>query len=646
MLLEFILFAIAVFCVLYLPGQFIVRILGIKSANKVSSATLSLTTGVTMFMFSTYLLSWLHLTFLYLVLILPFIVVEVTYFNKNRPKKISVSRFFSLETLILLTGVITLVTVTATSGVEKNAGLAFLGINGIDGLFHTALIGNLRFQFPPTYPGLSHVVLRGYHFLYDLMLSQFGVFFGFSTYDLYFRFFSIFTAFFYGLSGLTLSYSLKMDSITRKVFLFLLYFAQGGEYFLFHWFGNGDALYNSGIVAPAVHIVDPSVLFSMAVVFVLFSVLFTPLKRYQQIIPILLLGVLPGIKIYTAILTYVAVGIIAIIDFLKQKKKDTFFILLFAGFISASIYLPFNLGAGTLIFAPFLIFRHFMESDRFFTSFEWPLKMQVYELHHNVPRIVYLYVLAILAFFIPPLGIRLVLLVKIKNLFHKAFYTPQHIFWITFSLIGFFIPILFIQSVGIFNTVQFYWLLWIVLLIPTAFSLRTLVTKPSVVKVCILSGVLIIASIPSLFIPIEINYPGRVQVFSQNLISITSDIRQNVAAKDDIMVANRVYTVNGYENVYAVPLFGALTGRPMFYEPEAADFSHIQALELGRQAVIDRVLIELATCSSNTNNEVKEIMKTVQTSYLLLLRPDKCVQTLPSFKKVAERGNYSLYKIW
>lgn len=639
LILSFIVFILLCFLVFYLPGRWLLSSIHYKALNTVTTVTLSLGAGIAIFLIGNYILAWIQVPHIYLLAVLLMVFFEFPQTIQEIKKNFSLRFLGSFEFLMLLVGSLVLVSITAISGMNKNGDIVFYGVNALDGIYHSALIGNLTFQFPASFPGLSNTMLRGYHFLYDFMLSRFTLFFGFNSFDLYFRFFSLFTALFYGLAGLTLSYSLKMDSLTRRVFLFLLFFAQGAEFFIFHWFHGADLFYGSGIVQPAGNIVDPSVLFSMSFVFLLYVVLFSYKRRSQLILPVLFLGIVPGIKIYTAILTYAAFFVVTLISLVK-KKITNIIILVAAGVISFAIYAPFNLGAGSLIFNPLLFFRHFMESDRVLASFQWILKLQVYEAHRNIFRITYLYAIALLFYFIPSLGIRLVSLMQIKRLFNKDFYTPENTFWIVFILTGLLIPAFFIQSVAVFNTVQFYWLIWIALLIPTAFSLVVLIGKPIYWKIIVLFACLVVLSLPIVKLVSNI-YHVNVLIVSKDQSNISQSIQSRVPHKDDVLIVNRS---NSHDS-YSVPLFGALAERPFYYEPEAAEFSHIQQTEKVRQTVVDKVSYELTTCSSSSETNIIKLLKHVHVGYMLLLQPNTCMQRYAAFEKVATSRGYSLYKL-
>ena len=647
MFVEFILFLIAIFLVFYVPGKWLIDLLSYKSTNLVSSITVSLGAGIACFLIGTYIFSWVQAPLLYLIILIPIIIFKLPSIFQHVRRGKSLRWVISPETLIILCGSFILVQTTFQSGLLQNGSRIFYGINGIDGLFSVALINSFMFHFPPSFPGLSQTVLRGYHFFYYFLPAEFAILFSFNPFDLYYRFFSIFTAIFFGLTGLTVAYTYRMQSFTRRIFLFLLYFVQSAAFLLSYVFQNGAGLYDSPIVQSAGNIVDPSVLFAVSYSFLLFTVLFGSSKKKQLLLPILFLGILPQLKVHAGILSYIAVVGIGIVGILK-KKYDYLYIILGAGLVSAVVYLPLNMGAGSLIFAPFLVVSHFFESQRLFAPFQWALKMQVYQMHHNIPRIVYLYSIALAAFLIPPLGIRLVMLTQIKTLFLKKFYTSKNLFWFIYCGVGFILPLFFIQSVGAFNIIQLYWIIWITFLIPTAFSIQRLVGVPSKIKVDIVFTILILLSLPTLILPsvrslIHERKPDL--IVSADAIETGRFLKNSVPREDAIIVLNRSFSNGGFSNAYQIPMFAVLAQRPMFYEPQITDFTFASSTLEGRRAIVDKISLVLAGCSTGTNDEMVSIMKALKARYVLAMQDNSCLSSLPGFTRVFERGNYQLYHL-
>ncbi|MDE2589641.1 MAG: hypothetical protein KGL95_08260, partial [Patescibacteria group bacterium] len=190
MVIEFILFVLAVFAVFYLPGKWLLDRVSYKGINAFTQVSIALGSGIALFLIVTYVLAWVHLSFLYLFAIVPIILYELPQFFKQT-KKFSLKPFISWEALLIVCGIIVMIAATASSGWIQNGQMIFHDTNKRDGIWHVAFAYDLIFKFPPDFPGLAGVSLRGYHILYDWLTAEFTAFFGFNAFDLYFRFLSL-----------------------------------------------------------------------------------------------------------------------------------------------------------------------------------------------------------------------------------------------------------------------------------------------------------------------------------------------------------------------------------------------------------------------------------------------------------------------
>jgi hypothetical protein len=191
------------------------------------------------------------------------------------------------------------------SGRIIDGSLVFYAVNSIDAIWHLSLIGNLTHSFPPTHPGLDPITLKGYNFLYDFLLSRFVTFYSFDKLDLFFRLFPPFIAIFYGLSGFAVAQVLKMKKITSFILVYLLYFGFGFEELLSFIFRID---LDPGIVHSSANMVDPSVILSVILLFCIFILFFSAKNAKQTLLPAIMLGILPMIKIYTAVLAFISVA--------------------------------------------------------------------------------------------------------------------------------------------------------------------------------------------------------------------------------------------------------------------------------------------------------------------------------------------------
>lgn len=627
--MELIYFIFLIFLVIYLPGRFILRLSRFEEKDSVVKNTVIFSSGISSFLLSTFILSYLNLAFMYLF----FVLIAVIFELRHSKLRISVN-LLNLEVLTLSLGTLAMFYLTARSGLISGNQMAFYSSNGIDYIFHLSLVGNLTHTFPPTHASISGIVFKGYHFFYDFLVANFVSFFKLNIFNSLFRYFPLFISFLYGFSGWAVAKKMKMGKIAMPVFIFLLYFAGGFQVWIFNLLkmtGN----YNPGLNPQIINIIDPSVILSIILLFSAFIVLFSEKKNVA--LSVLFLGIMPQVKIYTAILSYFSLGLVAIINLIREKDRYLFPILIIGGAISAAVYLPINLGAGGLIFAPLLFYSHFMETSTIFSGYAWPFKLQVYDLHHNYLRIVQLYLTSGFLLFAPTLGLRIINFVFVKNLFKKIFYSSSNIFWGTIVVLGFLIPTFFIQSVAVFNIIQFTWISYIVLLIPTAFSIEKIFGKLNPTRALILTLTLVGLSFPALYNVFD-SYSTNPKTVDLSLVNAAAEINQIVGSKQNILLL--------YGNKEGVPLISALTSRSVYLEPQGLDFAGVSDEIKKREEKLTSIEQELSNCSDSASiaDNLSSFMKENNISYIFPLEDNKCLKTVKNLSLNKLNGGYVLYK--
>jgi hypothetical protein len=90
-----------------------------------------------------------------------------------------------------IVGVIGQLLIIAPSGINIDGNILFWSAHGHDGVWHLNLIEELKKGSPFQNPSFSQQKLINYHFFSDIPISDFSLFFHFSTLDLFFRFFPL-----------------------------------------------------------------------------------------------------------------------------------------------------------------------------------------------------------------------------------------------------------------------------------------------------------------------------------------------------------------------------------------------------------------------------------------------------------------------
>ncbi len=646
MIATIVLFILCIIFVFYLPGKLLLRIAKFSFSDFAITIATSMSLGICFFLLLAYIFAWLGASMFggYIMLFLS--MIEVMHIFKNKGKiEIYRRNIISTEMIEILIGTITMTYLMWWSGMLTKSGLAFYSINATDAFYHLSLIGNLMHHFPPTHAGLDGISLRGYHFFYDFLLANFSTLFDFDTADLYFRLFPFFFAFFYGISGFALARFLHISRLSTKIFLFLLYFANSFGFFLTAYFHHE---YSTGIIQSMAHILDPNVIFSVGVLFTIFIFIFNARTFLHIVLTGIVIGVLSDIKIYTAIIAFSALFSISIVSLLRDKKSIYLKILFASGIVGSLIYLPINYGVGKLIFAPFLLYKHFMESTFLFSSFQWALKDQFYTYNRSYPHLVALYIIAFSIFFIPSLGIRIVSFVYLPKLLQKKFYTPQNIFWLVGISIAFLIPSFFIQDTAVFVIIQFLWFGYILLLLPTSIVLGKMLNKAHILVILLFFGLLTLLSIPDIFIVIK-TFTQNPTIVSSEMVNMANFIREKIPQEKGVLSLNRDRQQNSdiFMDLYAVPIVSALSMHAIYYEPEVLDFKAVESIVSERKNIIDMMQKITYTCDnpSTVNEKITTLMKNTNNQYILIFKNSSCFNKLHNFVKVHTEGELALYKL-
>jgi len=210
---------------------------------------------------------------------------------------------------------------TWNSGAYKSGEVLFYGVNGQDSVYHLALIGSLISNFPPFHPGLAGVPLKGYNFFYDFLISNFAQFYRFNPLDLFFRFFPLFIAFLLGFSSLALAKFLKFGKITTLFLIFLMYFIQSFDFFVGYLYKFLNYNYSSaGITQSFANAIDPSIVISASFTLIGFILLFSKGKKWSFLLPVLVIGVIPQIKVYSGIVFYLGLTAVTLWELVRNKN--------------------------------------------------------------------------------------------------------------------------------------------------------------------------------------------------------------------------------------------------------------------------------------------------------------------------------------
>jgi len=638
-ILNFIYFFFLLIFAFYIPGFLLLKIFKFSAKEAITNIVLSFSLGISMFMIFSYLLSWIHLEFYYNV----FLILCVPIFIKSIGKIPSVNfrKVLRLETLIILAGSVLTSYLMWRSGSIENNSLVFYAVNSVDAIYHLSLIGSLKNSFPPTHPGLFGLPLNGYNFFYDLVIAYFSKFYRLDVLDLFFRFFPVVLSIFYGLAGLSLGRFMGMKREAQLIFITLLYFAQSFSRFVF----PDKISMDPGIVQTIANIVDPSVILSVSLLFAFYILVFSAKTKYSFILSAIVISVLPMIKIYTGFLAFLSLGIIFLINLIRKKDFQYLPVIIIGGTIMAITYLPINFGSGRLIFAPNLLYRHYLESIAAIYQLDWYQRLQVFEAHDNYIKIIfYKFVLILPLFYLPSLGLRLINFIHLKKLLDKNLYTEKNMFWGFLILLSFLIPSFFIQSTAVFVVLQFLWIGYFILLIPTAYSLVGILGKINNIKLAVILLGIVLLSLPDnlRLLGLYSNNPYKIDL---DLVEISKELSR-IPKDQSVLLLNVEKNGDFYQAPYLAPIISGLSEHSVYFEPELMEFGGIDEEIKKRKKNVGDINDLLVRCQDGGDLESDLIkrLEQINTYYILDLKKTPCFDKLENIELIYQRSNYSLYK--
>jgi len=203
---------------------------------------------------------------------------------------------------------------------------------------------------------------------------------------------------------------------------------------------------------------------------------------------------------------------------------------------------------------------------------------------------------------------------------------------------------IFVQSISIYDTVQFLWIVGILLCIPVGIFYGQLSEKLPKWGMYALIGIVVVLSLGSILSD-ENKYVfhPEYKIISPLQMEVVSSIKKTVSKKEYIVVAPN-YIINQHgERVFqydSAPLVASLTGIRTYYEYEIPVFSDAAKVAY-RKKQGERITLSTEKCDGNT---VIEIMKHTGTHYLLTQQGIMCTQ-LTDMQKVASGDNWTFWVV-
>lgn len=498
------------FLTFYLPGFLLLQ----KSKYKLDYLqliVLSTSIGLTLFTIVAIILGFLHLRFLSWGVFL-FADAAALFFYKLKP--FSVFRGFSKDKFLLILIFLAILIqgfINFPSGFSYKDGLYYWSSQGHDGLWHVAVMEEIKKEFPPKSPIFSGETLYNYHYLVDIVMGETERLFPFYTAnDLYFRFFPL----------------LFSSLITTSVFSFISFWKKnkGVAYWAvffttfagsFGWVvrvfhgGNplgGETVFWASQINTIIGNPPHAIAIGLSLSFLLALGIYLESKEKIWFVASFFLAFLmAGFKVSAGMILLLGLGAATFFDFLIKRKKE---MLLLTGAVGITNVITIklvtsNAASSFLVFAPWWFIRTLIVSDGRLNWMDLELRREYYLSLHSIRgylRVAEYELIAFFMFLVGNLGMRFI---GLPQFFKDFFKNTRTLFddrlgaVIGFcALFAFLTPMVFIQQGVAYNAIQFfqYFILFMgFFAASTTYAiLKKLSSKPlKILLVCLIIGLAI-----------------------------------------------------------------------------------------------------------------------------------------------------------
>lgn len=660
--MELIGFILAVFLCFYLPGR-LIYVSCIARQNDIVSHGFSLFLGFLVFAWASVLLAFLQLRFLFYPLILWFLILAVR--KRKYLFSVTLDRR-SLWTLgVCAVCVMVFGGLAVTTGWITPNGLVVHGAWASDGLWHVALVNELAHTFPPEHPGLAGIRLTGYHFFYDLILSEFNRLWGLSSIHLVFHLFPPLVALMWVVGVYQVAEEWFRNRIASLLSVILSIFGGSFAFIVPVIFRRPVSLDDGlGITQPISALVNPQ--FAISMVLVLYCLYFFTMyvksrKPVWLVLLVLATGISVGMKVYAGMILLGALLAVGVIDVIVSRRIHVVLSGGLAAAIAWLIFKPFNSSYGFLLYQPFWPPHRVMQSTLDFTK--WEITRQTYEQLGDVIGLTVLEIKALFIFIFGNLGTRVL---GVPFLFLAAWRTKDIHMRLAFTYfflmigVGSITPMFFIQPTGgPFNMIQMYWYVMVLLAFPTAYVLakilRWLAHKNLVAS--IIFGLLFFAITlptawektygyffsPPLYIPAD--YVAVFQALAKE--GTYSDIALELPNTTSTQSAE----LNSWFSWISDPYFPALSNKRAYIQDETVTFAYEDkgrrlsnlALVLAAGGVCDAPR-EQNLCQKALSR-ARDVLDREHIRYIMTPSVKPWVRDIPGVKQFYTNANYELYEV-
>lgn len=570
----FLFFAISIFISCYIPGRVLI-LLGKSSFSKISTLTLSLIIGISLWTIQGFIFGFLNVRFLTYIYLILFLIAWLqtgdykNYFKKKYTLKLSKSEISFI--LLISTGISLQLLSVFLMGIQQSNSITYCCGNLSDNFWFLSLSRSLTESIPPQEPGMAGLIVHNYHYLANIFVAELNRIFKLPLFLVQFQYSYVLISTLLGLSAYTFGKSIKNGSRFTFWLIFMLYFGGDFIWLLMTILNKGTNLFSmSSIENGSSFLINPPRAFAI----VLFFGGITLLKSWMVdkknltlgIIASIVLGSLIGFKVYVGLFVGIGMTCLLVLFLFKRRFKDAL-IPIICFVIMVILYFPVNLGAGGLYYTGFWFFENFIVQP-YLQLERLELARVVYLEHGNWIRSLTYDLLFVGIATFSLFGTKLLGFLQTRNSL-KIFPFEFHIFLIAGLITSFIIGFFFQQTSGGSNTFNFQVNAFIIGSIYTASAVCMLTSVKKFRLGILISIFIVLLTIPRVIYEARLNIQ-RITTNSEEGIHLDEIKGYNFLKSQDTGLVVVDHTHFSLDE--STPLVYAYTGQKMF-------LSGIQILE-------------------------------------------------------------------
>jgi hypothetical protein len=646
---EWLSFSLIVFFAFFLPGRYLLHRLKLPLPLSESFGLPSVI-GLLMFTLASYLLSWANI----LAFLIP-ILVTVNYAAlRQNLWKLTISQKHRVPLFIVLFLSLVFSLPMLVTGIgEKTA------LYRTDDIIHLGYINELVHQFPPDNPGVAGVPLRGYHFFSDFIIAVIHKLTGLSSTFLFFHGIPVFTAFLWGLGTYTLVFSWKKE-VSAALWAVILVLFGGSFGWWLHLSGHPEVSLRSifGIDQPASALLNPPYALSVAILLGALFVMHEYIRTRTRAWLILLgmfVGLTPMVKVYAGILLLAGFASIALRD-LIQKRFAVIWIGLLSGALIGITYGVFAGHGGYLLWSPLWAPHKVLIDGMPWYGYEE--KLYTYGQFGMWWRIAQVELYGVFLFIIGNLGTRAMGITVLALLWlkKKTYLSPFSLTLLIMMSTALIIPLLFLQSIKVFEIIQMGWYYPLFAALFGAVGIWWLIQHtPTLLGKIILSFVIFTATLPSTYesfyhlvypMPHKIQTQVQTDPYFQIMAFLANDpdyaatvlelpVKQTPPTHIDVLSWYRA----------TLPYPAALGNKRSFFHSQNIDFPNLplenRTKVIGEILALEQMDQKEATFAA-TQLQVQQTFTEYDIRYIITQFP---LEHVPQSHLAINKGTYYLYSI-